>query len=110
MNRYRLVNNTISINKTLSYGLSNRLIVDSLKTKQSKSTVHLSPNLKQVLLNYQAEPKIISDKIFHTIRGIIYHCHNLFSGSIKFMKKIMKLTKKTLKNLNLMKITFKIKT
>lgn len=64
-----LVNNTISVNKTLSHGLDNRLIVDSPKTKESKRTIPLSPTLKQVLLNYRTEPKIISDKIFHTIRG-----------------------------------------
>lgn len=64
-----LINNTISINKTLTYGIGNKLMVNSPKTKQSKRTVPLSANLKQTLLDYRKGQKIVSDKIFHTYQG-----------------------------------------
>lgn len=63
------INNTISINKTLAYGLDNRLIVSEPKTKNSKRVVPMSASLKDVLLTYRKNEKIVSDKIFHTIKG-----------------------------------------
>jgi len=64
-----LINNTITVNKTLTYGLNNKLMVNSPKTKQSNRTVPLSANLKQVLLDYRKSEKVVSDKIFHTVNG-----------------------------------------
>lgn len=64
-----LVNNTISVNKTISYDMGNKQVVNTPKTKQSKRTVPLSENLKQVLLDYRRNEKVLSDKLFHTIVG-----------------------------------------
>lgn len=64
-----LINNTIKINKTLAYGLDNKIIVNSPKTKESNRVIPLSPNLKALLLKYRKNEKIISAKVFHTISG-----------------------------------------
>lgn len=64
-----LINDTIQINKTLSYGMNNRLIVSSPKTKTSTRTIPLPESLKLLLLEYRRSEKILSDKIFHTING-----------------------------------------
>lgn len=64
-----LINDTITINKTLSYGLNNVPVVNSPKTKTSIRTVPLSNNLKKALLDYRKSEVILSDKIFHTRQG-----------------------------------------
>lgn len=64
-----LINNTISVNKTISFGIGNKQVVNTPKTKQSKRIVPLSDNLKQVLLDYRKSEKILSDKLFHTVAG-----------------------------------------
>lgn len=63
-----LVNNTISVNKTLT-SVDHKLILSSPKTKNSKRSIPLSANLKQVLLDYRKSEKIVSVKLFHRLNG-----------------------------------------
>ena len=63
-----LVNNTISVNKTLT-SVDHKLILSSPKTKNSRRSIPLSANLKQVLLDYRKSEKIVSVKLFHRLNG-----------------------------------------
>lgn len=63
------INNTINIDKTLTYGLNNTLIVSTPKTRTSKRIVPLSPNLKKLLIEFKNSEKILSNKLFHTLKG-----------------------------------------
>lgn len=60
---------TLSINKTLAYGLDNKTIIQPPKSPKSKRILPISDSLKEVLIDYKQKQKIISNKLFHTIKG-----------------------------------------
>ena len=64
-----LNNNTLSVNKTLAYGLSGKTIIQSPKSPKSKRILPISDSLKEVLIDYKQKQKILSSKLFHTIKG-----------------------------------------
>ncbi|WP_323678203.1 tyrosine-type recombinase/integrase [Lactobacillus johnsonii] len=60
---------TLSVNKTLAYGLDNKTIIQPPKSPKSKRILPISDSLKEVLIDYKQKQKIISNKLFHTIKG-----------------------------------------
>lgn len=60
---------TLSINKTLAYGLDNKTIIQPPKSPKSKRILPISDSLKEVLIDYKQKRKVISNKLFHTIKG-----------------------------------------
>lgn len=64
-----LNNNTLSVNKTLAYGLGGKTIIQSPKSPKSKRILPISDSLKEVLIDYKQKQKILSSKLFHTIKG-----------------------------------------
>lgn len=60
---------TLSVNKTLAYGLGNKTIIQPPKSPKSKRILPISDSLKEVLIDYKQKQKIISNKLFHTIKG-----------------------------------------
>lgn len=64
-----LINNTLSVNRTLALGLGNKVITQMPKSKMSKRTVPISEGLKKALLDYKASEKISSRIVFHTYKG-----------------------------------------
>ena len=61
--------NTISINKTLAYGLNGKIIVQQPKSPKSRRIVPISESLRKVLIDYKHSQKILSNKVFHTYKG-----------------------------------------
>lgn len=64
-----LNNNTLSVNKTLAYGLGGKTIIQSPKSPKSKRILPISDSLKDILIDYKQKQKILSSKLFHTIKG-----------------------------------------
>lgn len=64
-----LINETISVNRTLAYGLDGKTILQPPKSPKSKRTIPISASLLSTLLKYKKERKIISNKLFHTHQG-----------------------------------------
>lgn len=67
-----LKQNKIDINKTLAYGYDNKLLIQDPKSKMSARTLPITPNLKNVLIDYhkhELEQPLICDKLFHTLQG-----------------------------------------
>ena len=64
-----LNNNTLSVNKTLAYGIGGKTIIQSPKSLKSKRILPISDSLKEVLIDYKQKQKILSSKLFHTIKG-----------------------------------------
>lgn len=60
---------TISINKTLAYGLGGKTIIQSPKSPKSKRIVPISDSLNVALLDYKQKQKVISNKLFHNLKG-----------------------------------------
>lgn len=60
---------TLSVNKTLAYGLNGKTIIQSPKSPKSKRILPISDSLKEVLIDYKQKQKILSSKLFHTIKG-----------------------------------------
>lgn len=60
---------TLSVNKTLAYGLNGKTIIQPPKSPKSKRILPISDGLKEVLIDYKRKQKIISKELFHTNKG-----------------------------------------
>lgn len=63
------LNNVIDVNKTLAIGLENKLQVQPPKNKSSIRQIPISSNLSTTLKEYKISNEIISNKVFHNIKG-----------------------------------------
>lgn len=62
-------NNTLSVNRTLAYGIGGNEIVQSPKSKKSKRTLPISSSLRDVLIEYRKTEKVIFKNVFHKYNG-----------------------------------------
>lgn len=81
-----LEHNLLSVKRTLAIGLNNQTIIQPPKSKMSKRVLPISNNLKKVLIEYKQSEKILSNKLFHTLRGTYYP----ISKPVKWLNAIYK--------------------
>ncbi|MBC6355769.1 site-specific integrase [Lactobacillus helsingborgensis] len=64
-----LTKNTLSVNRTLAYGLNSKTIMQPPKSKMSKRILPISANLHETLINYKKSQKVIYKYLFHGANG-----------------------------------------
>lgn len=64
---------TLSVNKTLAYGLDSKIIMQPPKSQKSKRILPVSNNLVKVLFEYRKGQKVLYDKVFHQYNGTYYN-------------------------------------
>lgn len=64
-----LDNSTLSVNRTLAYGIGGKEIVQTPKSKKSKRVLPISTSLRAALLDYRKSEKVIFTNVFHKYNG-----------------------------------------